>query len=74
MHTYHAYIHTYPYTHLPTYLPTYLQPTALWGVGRRPYPTGAWWINLVLEKGENNVGVLPYAIKASNENGIEVGR
>ena len=23
-------------------------PTALWGATRRPYPTGAWWTNLVV--------------------------
>lgn len=40
---------------------------------RRPYPTGAWWTNLVLGKGNNNVAQLPYAIKATNEEGVQVG-
>ncbi|KAM3577913.1 hypothetical protein VYU27_000018 [Nannochloropsis oceanica] len=49
-----------------------LQPTALWGAVRRPYPTGAWWTNLVLNKGDNNVAVLPYAIKATDDNGLQI--
>lgn len=41
-------------------------------MARRPYPTGAWWLNLMLEKGEQNVGVLPYAVRATADTGIEV--
>jgi hypothetical protein len=52
--------------------PTPCQPTALWGAVRRPYPTGAWWTNLVLGKGDNNVAQLPYAIKTSNADGVQV--
>ena len=39
---------------------------------RRPYPTGAWWTNLVLGKGDNNVAQLPYAIKATDAEGVQV--
>ena len=49
------------------------QPTALWGAVRRPYPTGAWWTNLVIGKGDNNVAQLPYAVKATNAEGVQVG-
>ena len=49
-----------------------LQPTALWGAVRKPYPTGAWWTNLVLNKGDNNVAVLPYAVKATDTEGLQV--
>lgn len=48
------------------------QPTSLWGAVRRPYPTGAWWTNLVLGKGDNNVAQLPYAIKATDAEGVQV--
>ena len=30
----------------------------------RPFPTGAWWLNLVLDDGTTPVAPLPYAIKA----------
>ena len=64
----HAKTDTVPFAHVTHPL----QPTALWGAVRRPYPTGAWWTNLVLGQGDNNVGMLPYAIKATEANGVEV--
>ncbi len=41
-----------------------LAPTPLWGDVPGPYPTNAWWLNLVLEQGENAINVLPYLVKA----------
>lgn len=41
-----------------------LRPGILWGSVQRPYPTGAWWINLALDDGDFPVVPLPYAIKA----------
>ena len=56
----------------PTRFNADYQPTSLWGAVRRPYPTGAWWTNLVLGKGDNNVAQLPYAIKATDAEGVQV--
>ena len=50
-----------------------LQPTALWGeaYASRAYPTGAWFTNLVLGKGDGAVAPLPYVIRAL-DSGLEV--
>jgi hypothetical protein len=48
------------------------QPTPLWGFATRPFPTGAWWLNLVLNDGGQNVAPLPYAVKASDASGLQV--
>ena len=45
--------------------------TMLWGIVTKPYPTGAFWTNLVLKSGEGAVGVQPYGIKCTNK-GISV--
>lgn len=38
-------------------------PTALWGVVAKPYPTGAFWTNLVVKNGDGAIGVYPYGVK-----------
>ena len=63
-----AHVDSVPFAHVTHPL----QPTPLWGAVRKPYPTGAWWTNLVLNKGANNVAVLPYAIKATNDDGVQI--
>ena len=40
-------------------------PSSLWGNVVKPYPTGAFWTNLALEKGEGPIGVYPYAVKCT---------
>eukprot|EP00667_Euglena_gracilis_P004593 EG_transcript_4617 len=49
-----------------------LQPSALWGSLEPPYPTGAWWSNLVLGDGAMPVVALPYAVAVSPKAGVEV--
>jgi endo-1,3(4)-beta-glucanase len=46
-------------------------PNALWGTTARPYPTGAFWTNLVVGAGDGPVGVYPYGIKTLDV-GIQV--
>ncbi len=50
-----------------------LQPTELWGDWPEgaPRPTNQWWGNLVLENGDQPVGVLPFEVKAM-EDGLHV--
>ena len=38
------------------------QPEDLWGAVKRPYPTGAWWTNLVVADGNGPVAPLPYGV------------
>ena len=38
-------------------------PSALWGVVSKPFPTGAFWTNLVVENGDGAVNVIPYGVK-----------
>ncbi|MEW6284295.1 MAG: glycosyl hydrolase, partial [Candidatus Eremiobacterota bacterium] len=38
-------------------------PSPLWGSLGPPYPTNAWWMNLVLKDGNQPVNVLPYLVK-----------
>ncbi|CAN0012025.1 unnamed protein product, partial [Choristocarpus tenellus] len=44
-----------------------VRPGPLWGQVSRPYPTGAWWLNLVIGQGDGLVAPLPYAVKATEE-------
>lgn len=37
--------------------------TGLWGTVTKPYPTGAFWTNLVVKTGDGAVGVHPYGVK-----------
>lgn len=46
-------------------------PTSLWGNVAKPYPTGAFWTNLVTGTGEGAVGLYPYGIKTLDV-GIQV--
>ena len=46
-------------------------PTTLWGNVVKPYPTGAFWTNLALGKGDGPIGVYPYAVKCT-EKGVVV--
>lgn len=46
-------------------------PTPLWGAVMKPFPTGAFWTNFVVKRGDGVVGVLPYGVKVL-ENGIQV--
>jgi endo-1,3(4)-beta-glucanase len=42
-----------------------LQPTDLWSSAlKSPRPTNAFWMNLVLDKGDQRINVLPYHVKA----------
>jgi endo-1,3(4)-beta-glucanase len=43
-------------------------PTQFWGTVQKPYPTGAFWTNLVIKNGDGAVGVYPYGVKT-----VEVG-
>lgn len=40
-----------------------MTPSSYWGVVKKPYPTGAFWTNLVVENGDGPVAVLPYGVK-----------
>jgi endo-1,3(4)-beta-glucanase len=46
-------------------------PTPLWGSVSKPYPTGAFWTNFAVLKGDNPVGVYPYGVKCLSE-GVQV--
>lgn len=46
-------------------------PTSYWGTVSKPYPTGAFWTNLVVKTGDYPVAVLPYGVKTVDA-GIQV--
>jgi len=46
-------------------------PTGLWGNVVKPYPTGAFWTNLVVGTGDGAIGLYPYGIKTLDV-GIQV--
>eukprot|EP01041_Mallomonas_annulata_P008922 gene8922-18461_t len=46
-------------------------PSAYWGAVTKPYPTGAFWTNLVIRNGDGPIGVLPYGIKCVDA-GVQV--
>ncbi|CAE7463005.1 eng2, partial [Symbiodinium microadriaticum] len=48
-----------------------MSPSALWGVVTKPFPTGAFWTNLVVENGDGAVNTIPYGVKCL-ETGIHV--
>jgi len=54
-------------------------PTALWGATRRPYPTGAWWTNLVVggpnskEDGVGAAEATPYVVSVLPRKGVGIG-
>jgi len=53
-----------------------LKPTEIWGNVRRPYPTGAWWTNLVVggpsSQGDGLGAAMqtPYAVRVTPEVGV----
>ena len=46
-------------------------PNALWGTVIKPFPTGAFWTNLVIKNGDGAIGVHPYGIKTVDA-GVQV--
>eukprot|EP01039_Chlorochromonas_danica_P006287 gene6287-6932_t len=38
-------------------------PTPLWGTVTKPFPTGAFWTNLVVKNGDGPIGLYPYGVK-----------
>ena len=46
-------------------------PSPLWGTVVKPYPTGAFWTNLVIKSGDGAIGVYPYGVKTT-DTGIQV--
>lgn len=46
-------------------------PTSYWGTVQKPYPTGAFWTNLVVKNGDGAIGLYPYGIKTLDV-GIQV--
>lgn len=48
-----------------------LAPTALWGSLQPPYPTGAFWTNVVLGNGDNPSEQLPYIVKSLSQ-GLQI--
>jgi endo-1,3(4)-beta-glucanase len=42
-----------------------LAPSSYWGANlKRPRPTNAFWMNLVLDRGDERINVMPYHVKA----------
>ena len=46
-------------------------PTSFWGTVTKPYPTGAFWTNLVVKNGDGAIGAYPYGIKTLDA-GVQV--
>jgi endo-1,3(4)-beta-glucanase len=46
-------------------------PTSYWGTTPKPYPTGAFWTNLVVKDGDGAIGLYPYGIRTV-DTGIQV--
>lgn len=46
-------------------------PSPLWGVITKPFPSGAFFTNMVVENGDGPVAVIPYGVKTI-ESGIQV--
>lgn len=42
-------------------------PTSYWGNVKAPYPTGAFWTNMVVKDGQGEVGTHPYGIKCTDD-------
>ncbi len=43
-----------------------LRPSKLWGYIKKPFPSGAWFTNLAIGKGDMPVVVLPYVVKTTS--------
>ena len=46
-------------------------PTKYWGTVTKPYPTGAFWTNLVVRTGDGAIGLYPYGVKTTDM-GVQV--
>ena len=46
-------------------------PTKYWGSVSKPYPTGAFWTNLVVRAGDGAIGLYPYGVKTT-DTGVQV--
>ena len=46
-------------------------PSPLWGTVVKPFPTGAFWTNLVVKNGDLPIGVYPYGVKTTDA-GVQV--
>lgn len=46
-------------------------PSSLWGAVVKPYPTGAFWTNLVVKNGDGPVALHPYGVKCL-DSGVHV--
>ena len=46
-------------------------PSPLWGTVSKPFPTGAFWTNLVVKNGDGPIAVLPYGVRCVDA-GIQV--
>jgi endo-1,3(4)-beta-glucanase len=46
-------------------------PSSYWGTVKKPYPTGAFWTNLVVGDGDGAVAVLPYGVKCV-QSGVQI--
>ena len=46
-------------------------PSTLWGSVTKPYPTGAFWTNLVVKNGDGPIALHPYGVKCL-ETGVHV--
>lgn len=44
-------------------MPHPMSPSVYWGSVSLPYPTGAFWTNLVIDDGDGAVGAYPYGLK-----------
>jgi len=61
-----------PVSRLPVKMVTHPEiPSPYWGAVLKPYPTGAFWTNLVVKNGDGSIGVLPYGVKCV-EAGVQV--
>lgn len=52
-------------------VPHPLTPTSYWGAIKKPYPTGSFWTNFVIDNGDGAVAVLPYGIKCL-DSGVQI--
>ncbi|CAM9735851.1 unnamed protein product, partial [Heterosigma akashiwo] len=46
------------------------KPSSIWGNIEKPYPTGAWWLNLALEGSTVCAVPQPYGARLSSTNGM----
>ncbi|CAM9455266.1 unnamed protein product, partial [Chrysoparadoxa australica] len=48
------------------------RPSSTWGKLTKPYPTGAWFLNLVIGDGSDPVSPLPYSVNVTSR-GVDIG-